>query len=118
MKNVCLVLVAVAMASCGSLSPIGSWDYKITGTPQGDYSGVLVVTKKDKKTLGAVMKSSGNDLPFNHFVFDSKTKKSGGDFTYQGMGINFDATVSKMEMIGNISVEDMSFPFKATRKKQ
>lgn len=118
MKNIILIGIFFGMVSCSSLSPVGNWDYKITGTPQGDYGGELIVTKKDKTTLTAVMKSNGNDLPFNHFVFDSKTKKSGGDFNYQGMGINFDATVSEKEMIGNISVDEMSFPFKATRKKK
>ncbi|HCW05820.1 MAG TPA: hypothetical protein DGG95_00450 [Cytophagales bacterium] len=106
------------MTSCSSLSPVGSWDYKVTGTPQGDYGGVLIVRKKDKKTLNAVMRSNGNDLPFNSFTFDPKTKKSNGDFNYQGMSVNFDASVSPAEMNGGISVEGMNFPFKATRKKK
>jgi len=100
------------------VSPVvGNWDYKITGTPQGDYSGVLVVSKGDKKTLNAVMKSNGSDLPFTQFKFDSKTSKSTGSFYYQDMSVSFNATVKQTTMDGSISVENMNFPFTATRKK-
>lgn len=118
MRKVALILVSVLMASCASVSPVvGDWDYKITGTPQGDYSGVLVITKGDKKTLNAVMKSNGSDLPFNQFQFDSKTKKSSGNFYYQAMSISFNASVNSTTMDGSISVENMNFPFTAVRKK-
>jgi len=117
MKNIFSILIALFITSCASVSPVGNWDYKITGTPEGDYAGVMTVTKKDKKTLEAVMESTVGKLTFTKFTFNTKAKKSFGDFTYQGMSVVFDATVSEKEMNGNISVEGMSFPYKATRKK-
>jgi len=118
MKKIALVLVSVLMASCASVPPVvGNWDYKITGTPQGDYAGVLTVSKGDKKTLKAVMKANGSDLPFTQFQFDKKTSKSSGSFYYQDMSVSFNATVKQTTMDGSISVENMNFPFAATRKK-
>ena len=119
MKNLAVVLISVLMTSCASKVPlaVGNWDYKITGTPQGDYAGVLTISMKDKKTLDAVMKANGGDLLFNQFQYDPKTKKSTGRFDYQGMPVDFNATVTETTMNGNISVENMTFPFTATRKK-
>jgi hypothetical protein len=117
MKKVFYLLFIFSLSSCASLSPAGNWDYAITGTPQGDFSGTLTVTKKDKKTFSAVMKSKAEDLKFNKFTFEPKSKKSTGDFDYQGMNVFFDTAINENEMIGNISVQGMSFPFKATRKK-
>ncbi|HTH54771.1 MAG TPA: hypothetical protein VL728_01915 [Cyclobacteriaceae bacterium] len=118
MKKITVALVSLLMVSCASIPPVvGNWDYKITGTPQGDYAGVLVVSQGDKKTLNAVMKSNGTDLPFNQFQFDKKTNKSFGNFYYQGMSISFNATVAPTTMDGSISVENTNFPFNATRKK-
>ncbi len=119
MKNIAVILISLFMASCASKVPlaVGDWEYKITGTPQGDYAGVLTVSKKDKKTLNAVMKSNGSDLPFNQFQFDPKTKKSTGKFDYQGTPIEFNAKVTETAMEGTVSAENMNFPFTAVRKK-
>ncbi len=117
MKKIFYLLLIVVVSSCASISPVGNWDYKITGTPQGDYSGVLTVAKKDKKDYSAVMKSDAGDLKFTQFKFESKTKKSSGEFDYQGMTVSFDSSVKENEMTGSVSVQGMNFPFTATRKK-
>jgi hypothetical protein len=98
------------------VSPVGSWDYTITGTPNGDYAGTLNVTKI-KKQYAATLNSQGSDLPFKKFAFDPKTKKASGDFDYQGMPISFGAMVKENDMAGNVSTDDAQFPFKAARKK-
>jgi hypothetical protein len=117
MKKLFYLAIVFCAFSCASVSPVGTWNYSITGTPQGDYSGVLNVTKADKKNYSAVMKSDAGDLKFNKFSFDGKTKKSTGDFDYQGMNVWFDTALKENEMTGNVSVQGMNFPFKATRKK-
>ncbi|MBS1951898.1 MAG: hypothetical protein OJF59_001399 [Cytophagales bacterium] len=115
MKKLPFIIAALFLASCASLTPVGKWDYQITGTPQGDYSGVMTVSKKDKKTLAAEMKSQAGDLPFSKFDFNDKSKKAMGDFSFQGMTIFFDATVTEQEMTGSVSTQGMNFPFKAKR---
>jgi len=117
MKNILCIMIALFITSCASMSPVGSWDYKISGTPQGDYSGIMTVKRKEKKTLEAVMESAAGKLSFTKFTYNHKAKKSSGDFTYQGMSVAFDATLSAKEMNGTISVQGMDFPFKAVRQK-
>jgi len=118
MKTSFLMLCfCLLVASCASVTPVGSWDYTVTGTPNGDYAGILTVTKT-KKQYAATLNSQGSDLPFKKFAFDSRTKKTSGDFDYQGTPIYFDATVTEKVMAGNMSTDDAKFPFKATRKKK
>jgi len=118
MKRFFLMLFfCLLLARCASVTPVGSWDYTITGTPNGDYAGTLIVTKI-KKQYAATLNSQGGDLPFKKFAFDPKTKKSSGEFDYQGTPIYFDATVKENDMDGNVATDDAKFPFKATRKKK
>ncbi|MBS1558398.1 MAG: hypothetical protein JST69_06680 [Bacteroidetes bacterium] len=118
MKTILAVILIFILASCASLSPVGKWDYQISGTPQGTFSGVLTVAKKDKKVLSAEMKSDNGNIPFNSFTFDAKTKKSTGDFSYMGMTVYLDAAVTEKEMNGNVATQGMTFPFKSTRKTE
>jgi hypothetical protein len=117
MKKMLLVFAVVLLSSCSTLSPVGNWDYSVTGTPDGDRAGTMTVAKKDKKTYGAVLKTEEGELKFDKFQFVSKTKKSTGEFNYQGMIILFDAKVTENEMTGSVSTQGTDFPFKATRKK-
>ena len=104
------------LAGCASVTPVGTWDYSVTGTPQGDYAGTMIVTQ-NKKEFAAILNSQGADLPFNKFSFDKKAKKAKGGFDFQNTPISFDAIVAPNEMTGHMSTDDAQFPFKATRKK-
>ena len=118
MKKILIVLIAFLLVSCASISPVGEWSYTISGTPEGDRTGVMTVSKKDKKQFNAVLKTNEGELPFNSFNFASKTKKSTGQFDYQGMSISFDAILKEnKKMEGSISTQGMDFPFKASRTK-
>lgn len=116
MKKLLILFVAVAAVGCASLSPSGNWNFAITGTPQGDFTGSMEVTKKDAG-YAAKLKIAGTEAVFERFTFDKKTAKSTGTFYYQSMGVNFDAGVTKEAMDGTVSVQGMSFPFKASRQK-
>ncbi len=128
MKNVfaCLVILVVA-ASCASTvktktaaapvpTPVGSWDYSITGTPEGDFAGVMTISEQDKK-YAAVMNANGNDMSFTSLNYAPETKKVTGDFSYSGTSVYFDADLNGDELTGKMSAGGMDFPFKATRKK-
>lgn len=120
-KFIYLFLVLV-MASCATvktkkvvITPVGDWDYTITGTPNGDYAGVLSIVEKES-VLSAVMKTNEGELPFNSAGFDKVTNIVTGKFTYQGTDLVFNATLAGEEMTGTISTGGYGFPFKATRK--
>jgi hypothetical protein len=116
MKHLTFFLFAFVATSCATLSPAGNWNFAITGTPQGDFTGSMEVTKKDAG-YAAKLKIADTEAVFERFTFDKKTAKSTGTFYYQSMGVNFDAAVAKEAMDGTVSVQGMSFPFKASRQK-
>ena len=111
-----LVLAAFLISSCATMGPVGSWDYTVTGTPQGDYAGVMTVTKTEAG-YSAKLSGQAGEITFDKFTFDRKTKKTGGDFFYSDTPIAFSAQVDKDQMKGLMSTGDMEFPFNATRKK-
>jgi uncharacterized protein YceK len=127
MKNYLFLFIAsVLLSACSStkttttakepVTPAGDWEYTISDTPQGDFSGVLTVSRQDN-TFSATLNSNGEALPFETFTWDEPTKKVGGEFYYSGMTIVFDGTMSEEEMTGTMSAGGMVFPFKAARKK-
>jgi hypothetical protein len=123
MKNLIFVFIALMSVSCVStkttkvvITPAGNWDYLITGTPEGNFSGVMSIVSENN-IYSAKMTASGSELTINKFTWDEPNKKLGGEFNYSGYPVLFDATMSGEEMAGSMSVEGMNFPFKATRKK-
>jgi len=123
MKNLIFVFVALIIASCAStktskvvITPAGNWDYIITGTPEGDFSGVMSIVTENK-LYSAKMTASGSEITIYKFTWDEPTLKVGGEFNYSNYTVLLDAALAGEEMVGSMSVEGMSFPFKATRKK-
>ena len=117
-----LLFIAITITACVATktttkapSPAGNWDYSITGTPQGDFRGIMIITEVDK-VLTAKLVSDGSDLPINNFLFNKETQKMSGEFDYSGALILLDAVLNVNEITGNMSTSGMSFPFKATRK--
>lgn len=96
--------------------PVGSWDYTITGTPNGDYSGVLTVSMEGDN-YSAVLKSQEGELTLDKTKYDKSTKKLTGVFDYQGTPVDFESTTEGDAMKGWVSAGGGSFPFNATRKK-
>lgn len=123
MKNLFyLALVSLFITSCASTkmakapSPTGNWDYTISGTPEGDFNGVMTISEVDK-TMSAKLVSNGNELPIEKFVYNKETKKMSGELYYSGTPVLFDAVMTTDQMDGTMSAGGMNFPFKATRKK-
>lgn len=123
MKNLIFAFVALIIVSCTStktttvvITPAGNWDYVITGTPEGDFSGVMSIVSENA-LYSAKMTASGSEITIYKFSWDEPSKKVGGEFNYSNYTVLFDAAVAGEEMVGSMSVEGMNFPFKATRKK-
>ena len=121
-KILSLLFIAITITACVATktttkapSPTGSWDYTITGTPQGDFKGVMIIAEADKM-LTAKLISDGAELPIDKFVFNKETQKMSGEFDYSGALILLDAVLNVNEITGNMSTSGMNFPFKATRK--
>jgi len=123
MKKFIAFIFTIALVSCASVktskvevTPVGNWDYSITGTPEGDFNGGMTISVQDNN-YSASMNTRGSELNIDKFFWNKETSKIGGQFNYSGYLVYFDATLSGEELTGNMSVEGQSFPFKATRKK-
>lgn len=123
MKNLIFVFVALMIVSCATtktskvaVSPAGAWDYSITGTPEGDFNGVMNVTQQDK-LYNAKLNAGGSELAIENFTWNEDSKKVGGVLYYSGTPVYLDALLNGDEMSGSMSAGGMNFPFKATRKK-
>ena len=117
------MLFALVLSSCASTkststapSPAGNWDYAITGTPEGNFSGVLII-EQINDTYTAKMTNAAGDLPIAKYNYDKATMKMSGEFDYSGNLVLFDGVMAGDEITGTMSTGGMSFPFKATRKK-
>lgn len=124
MKHLLIIFAAFLIVSCATtktakvaeVTPAGAWDYKITGTPEGDFEGIMnIANTNDAYT--AKLTAGGNELPLEKFTYNKDTKKVGGELYYSGTSVLFDAVLNGDEMVGDMSAGGMSFPFKATRKK-
>jgi hypothetical protein len=120
MKKIIYLLFALTVLSCASaklaLVPVGSWDYTITGTPNGDFAGVLIVTMDGDK-YAAVLKSQAGEIKIDDPTYDKATKKLSGTFDFQGTTIFFDSITEGDSMKGSVSAGGGSWPFIGTRKK-
>jgi hypothetical protein len=115
--------VLLLLASCAStktmapvVTPAGDWDYSVTGTPEGDFKGVLNITSTGDVYAGKMISSAGT-APLEGFAYNKETKKITGQVPYNGFMVDLDATMAGDELAGTMSAGGMSFPFKATRKK-
>jgi hypothetical protein len=121
MKKLLILSTTLIIISCAStkklaMVPVGGWDYTITGTPNGDYSGVLTVTM-DGDNYSATLKSEAGEIKFDQTKYDQVTKKLTGNFDFQGTPIDFESITEGDTMKGSVSAGGGSWPFNATRKK-
>lgn len=121
-----LMLVAIVWAACSTTqktssakkapTPEGQWEYSITDTPEGNFSGIMTVTKNGEGYT-ASLNANGNDLPFDSFNWDETNLKATGELNYSGTPVQFQASMTEDQLEGGLSAMGMVFPFKAVRKK-
>ena len=117
MKRILFTLIICSLiSSCASVGPAGQWNYTVTGTPQGDFTGEMTVTKNDKG-YAAKMKNKEDEINFNSFTYDKKEKKTVGSFDFSGTSVEFNALLAKDQLKGTMNAGGMEFPFTATKKK-
>ena len=114
-KIISLITVCFLITSCAP-GPVGVWNYSVTGTPQGDYAGIMTINKAGQGYT-AMMTVLKNETPFNKFTYTKKSKKADGDFDFSGVNILFSAQLNKELLKGTMSTSGLEFPFTATRKK-
>jgi len=123
MKKV-LILVALAFVaySCASTKKsvkavdisLGSWDYVVSNTPEGDVTGVMTLAKVGDVYSGTLNNSQGTTPLDNVTVTDKNLKCF---FNYMGYNIEVTGLFEGDTFTGKCSVEYNDFPMTATRQK-
>ena len=93
-KYALILLVALVGYGCASVySPAGNWDYIVTGTPQGDVSGTMVLTETDDGYTGRFISNIG-DLDLENLKY---SEEEGLSCTFYYQGIEFAITGTFVE---------------------
>ncbi len=91
----------------------GTWDYVVTGTPDGEIKGELVISM-DSDQYTAMMKSAAGTLDINDVVITDN--KMTGNFSYQGYTVDLSGMFSGAKFDGEVSVDYNAFPMTAVKR--
>jgi len=93
---------------------VGSWDYIVKDTPNGDVEGVLVI-KKEMDTYSALISGEAGELDLSGFAIEDNALE--GTFDYQGYEVTVKGTFSGKMIKGDMGVEYMTFPMEAVKQE-
>lgn len=120
MQKIALFVIAALIAyGCASSKKavdvsIGTWDYEITGTPEGDLSGYFIIAKEGDTYTGSLNSTQGG-IPLEDIsVVDGNLTAT---FDYQGYQILMKGTFEGTSFNGNVSVDYNAFPMTATKRE-
>lgn len=114
-----IILAGLIWAGCAGTRAskedaiLGDWEYLVEGTPNGDVTGVMNISKDDDAFVGKLTSDMGeielNDLS----IIENKLS---ANFEVQGMTLDMDGTFNGPQFTGTIGVDYNTFPITATKK--
>lgn len=91
----------------------GAWDYVVSGTPDGDIKGTLLI-EKDGDQYKATMNGNAGTIEVGDVqIMDDQIK---GNFNYQGYRVDMSGTFEASNLKGKVEVDYTVFPLTATRR--
>ncbi len=94
-------------------SYIGTWNFTVTGTPDGDTKGEMIISQAGDILKGMIGSAGGQseikDLKIVNNVLT-------GLFDYDGMSINMTGTFNGNSFEGKVDAQGYTFPLTATKK--
>ncbi|MDH3649055.1 MAG: hypothetical protein OEQ53_05190 [Saprospiraceae bacterium] len=91
----------------------GTWDYEVSGTPDGTVSGQMVIMKEGDSYKAKLTNDMG-EAPIDNLVIDSNALN--GSFDFQGFQLDISGDFEGEAFNGEIGVEYTTFPMVATRR--
>ena len=93
---------------------VGTWDYEVTDTPNGDYDGQLVIEKDGKSYKGKMVAEGGSQ--------DLRDLKIEGDnISFKIYAEGFDCSISLTRegnsLKGKVKVDGETYPMTGIKKK-
>ena len=114
------VAVVLLVASCAAkkiVDPaIGAWEYTVSGTPNGDYSGIMYIAKEGEMYTGKLTGDTG-ELSLDDVKIESG--KMTCSFSAQGYELDMEGTFEGESFTGDVLFDAYTkFPVKATKKTE
>lgn len=122
MKNLLIIITLIVVSSCvGSkkvvYSPVGAWEYTVIGTPNGDASGIMTLTKTDDGLEGTFNSPQYGESNMENLLFNAETKEITCEFYLSGIDLLLKGTFEGDTFDGNIDAgQNGAFPMTANRK--
>lgn len=109
------ILSAYACASTKSVSDVsvGTWDYLIKNTPEGDMTGNFVIVKEGENYSGSLNSTQGS-IPLENVKIEDGNLTS--NFSYMGYTVNMSGKFETTTFDGKVSVDYNDFPMTATKQ--
>ncbi len=120
MKNIALLFIVAFFAfSCASTKKvadisIGTWDYVITNTPEGDMEGNFVIAKESDAYTGSLNSSQGSIALEDITVVEDVLKCT---FDYMGYQVQMTGKFEGSSYEGTVSVDYNAFDMTATKRE-
>lgn len=114
-----IILAGLIWAGCAGTKTskeaaiLGDWEYLVEGTPNGDVTGVMNISKDGEAYVGKLASDMGEIMLNDLTIVEDKLS---ANFDIQGMTLNMDGTFEGPKFTGTIAVDYNSFPMTATKK--
>lgn len=93
---------------------IGTWDYIIKDTPQGDLNGNFIIANEGDAYTGSLNSDQGS-IPLEDISVEEGNLKC--SFNYQGYEIEMTGKFEGKAFDGKVSVDYNDFPMTATKRE-
>lgn len=119
-RAITFILAAMVAYACAPTkkvaqtpTAVGTWDYVVKNTPEGDLSGVLVISHNGDAYAGYMQNSQGQVDLRNITIVDDQLKC---DFDFMGYMILMTGVFADDNFEGKVSVDYNDFPVTAKKR--
>lgn len=116
-----LAFIAVWVAGCATTKKmadtrIGDWEYTVTDTPEGDFTGFFSISKEGDAYVGVLKSSNQEATQLKKFILEDNNFS--GSFDYMGYNVIMKGVIEGETMSGEMTVDYNGFPFTAKKIKK
>jgi len=114
-----IILACLIWAGCAGTKTskeaayLGDWEFLVEGTPNGDVSGVMNISKEGDAYIGKLVSDMGEILLNELSIVEDKLS---ANFDIQGMTLDMNGTFDGPQFTGIIGLDYDSFPVTASKK--
>lgn len=91
----------------------GTWPFVVTGTPEGDTKGDMIISAEGGALKG-VISAGGGQVDIENLKIENNVLT--GVFNYNGMSVNMIGTFNGSSYEGKVEAQGYAFPMTAAKK--